>query len=83
MQRALMVSIVLVCLVAPSFAQKAAISCEAFKQNWDGTWIALKKITIELTGGTVMLVEGDRFGSHAIIINGVDLKTVLDKVCAE
>ena len=59
-----------------------AVPCDAFKKNPDGSWTALRAVTVKMNSSRVGVGANTAFGRHAIEANGVDFAAFLDSHCS-
>jgi hypothetical protein len=68
-----------VCLSGQAWAQ-GGLPCDAFQKNPDGSWTAMRAVSINAGGRNLPLREGSRFKPGAAFL-GTDIADELDKAC--
>jgi hypothetical protein len=68
---------------AVAAAQRApdGVDCDALRRNPDGTWTALRNITIVIGQSRVGLGQGNSIGPRSINVNNTDVAEFLDQAC--
>jgi hypothetical protein len=59
----------------------AAVPCDAFRKNPDGSWTATRPVTV-MIGSSSVTVNASTYRRNAIVVNGVDFVAFLDARCA-
>ncbi len=57
------------------------VPCDAFRKNPDGSWTAIRAVTVKIGSSRVSAGANTVYGSHAINVNGVDFTAFLDDHC--
>ena len=58
-----------------------AVPCDAFKKSPDGSWTALREVTITIGRSRVIAAANTNYQPHAINLNGVDFSQYIDDHC--
>jgi len=80
MRRSLAIALVALCLGTPALAQSGVLPCDAFQKNPDGSWSAMRAISIFAGGRNLPIREGARFKPGAAFL-GTDIAEQLDQTC--
>jgi hypothetical protein len=68
------------CLSSAALAQSGDLPCDAFQKNPDGSWVAMRSVTVPAGGRNLRLREGSLFRPGAAFL-GTDMAERLDKAC--
>jgi hypothetical protein len=68
---------------AAAAAQPApnSVDCDALRRNPDGTWTALRSVTIVIGQSRVGLGQGNSIGRRSINVNNTDVAEFLEQAC--
>jgi hypothetical protein len=56
--------------------------CEAFRRNFDGSWICTKPSVLTVGGGQTVTVEVDQIVRLGELLGDYDLAAYLEQTCA-
>jgi hypothetical protein len=56
--------------------------CEAFRQNFDGSWTSTKQCVLTVGGGQTVTIAVDQTVRPGELLGGYDLAAYLEQTCA-
>ena len=74
------IALAAVCLSSPARAQSGGLPCDAFQKNGDGSWSAMRAVSVPGGGRYINIREGALFRPGSAFL-GLDLAAQLDQTC--